>query len=135
MLEEIVELEVGPNGGLAKDASFDMVGFKNTLKLRAELEGGDPNADPWRYIDLSYYERRCNGCSLLIQMAGQTNRFRDCCAIVGVGQSRLGKVPELSSSDLLLRAIKDALDEAASILMKSTAPFVVVRMTFTLTIK
>lgn len=52
-----VELEVGPNGGLAKDASFDMVGFKNTLKLRAELEGGDPNVDPRKYIDLSYYER------------------------------------------------------------------------------
>jgi ABC-type nitrate/sulfonate/bicarbonate transport system substrate-binding protein len=52
-----VELEVGPNGGLAKDAGFDMVGFRNTLKLRAELEGGDPNADPGRYIDLSYYRR------------------------------------------------------------------------------
>jgi hypothetical protein len=34
-----------------------MVGFKNTLKLRAELEGGDPNVDPRKYIDLSYYER------------------------------------------------------------------------------
>jgi ABC-type nitrate/sulfonate/bicarbonate transport system substrate-binding protein len=52
-----VELEVGPNGGLAKDASFDMVGFRNTLKLRAELEGGDPNADPAKYIDLSYHQR------------------------------------------------------------------------------
>ena len=29
-----------------QDANFDMVGFKNTLKLRAELEGGDPNANP-----------------------------------------------------------------------------------------
>jgi ABC-type nitrate/sulfonate/bicarbonate transport system substrate-binding protein len=52
-----VELEVGPNGGLAKDASFDMVGFRNTLKLRAELQGGDPNADPAKYIDLSYHQR------------------------------------------------------------------------------
>jgi ABC-type nitrate/sulfonate/bicarbonate transport system substrate-binding protein len=56
-----VELEVGPNGGLAKDASFDMVGFRNTLKLRAELEGGDPNADPAKYIDLSYYQRALQG--------------------------------------------------------------------------
>jgi ABC-type nitrate/sulfonate/bicarbonate transport system substrate-binding protein len=56
-----VELEVGPNGGLAKDASFDMVGFRNTLKLRAELEGGDPNADPGKYIDLSYYQRARQG--------------------------------------------------------------------------
>ena len=56
-----VELEVGPNGGLAKDASFDMVGFRNTLKLRAELEGGDSNADPSKYIDLSYYQRARQG--------------------------------------------------------------------------
>ncbi|MEA2981550.1 MAG: hypothetical protein QOF91_762 [Alphaproteobacteria bacterium] len=58
---QMVELEVGPNGGLAKDASFDMVGFKNTLRLRAELEGGDPNADPGKYIDLSYYQRALQG--------------------------------------------------------------------------
>jgi ABC-type nitrate/sulfonate/bicarbonate transport system substrate-binding protein len=56
-----VELEVGPNGGLAKDANFDMVGFRNTLKLRAELEGGDPNADPKKYIDLSYHQRALQG--------------------------------------------------------------------------
>ena len=56
-----VELEVGPNGGLAKDAGFDMVGFRNTLKLRAELEGGDPNADPGKYIDLSYHQRSLQG--------------------------------------------------------------------------
>lgn len=33
-------------------------------------------------------------------------------AIVGVGQSRLGRVPETGSSDLLLQAIKNALDDA-----------------------
>jgi ABC-type nitrate/sulfonate/bicarbonate transport system substrate-binding protein len=58
---QAVELEVGRNGGLAKDAMFDMAGFKNTLKLRAELEGGDPNADPNKYIDLSYYQRALKG--------------------------------------------------------------------------
>jgi ABC-type nitrate/sulfonate/bicarbonate transport system substrate-binding protein len=58
---QAVELEVGPNGGLAKDAAFDTVGFRNTLKLRAELEGGDPNADPARYVDLSYYRRALEG--------------------------------------------------------------------------
>ena len=41
-----------------------------------------------------------------------TRRLRDRCAIVGVGHSRLGRVPELSSSDLLLQAIKNALDDA-----------------------
>jgi ABC-type nitrate/sulfonate/bicarbonate transport system substrate-binding protein len=56
-----VELEIGPKGGLAKDASFDMVGFRNTQKLRTELEGGDPNADPAKYIDLSYYQRALQG--------------------------------------------------------------------------
>jgi ABC-type nitrate/sulfonate/bicarbonate transport system substrate-binding protein len=56
-----VELEVGQNGGLAKDANFDMVGFRTTLKLRAELEGGDPNADPGRYIDLTYHQRALQG--------------------------------------------------------------------------
>ena len=29
---------------LARDARFDMDGFKNALKLRAELVGGDANA-------------------------------------------------------------------------------------------
>jgi acetyl-CoA acetyltransferase len=41
-----------------------------------------------------------------------SNRLRDRCAIVGVGHSRLGRVPEYSSSDLLLQAIKNALDDA-----------------------
>jgi acetyl-CoA acetyltransferase len=44
--------------------------------------------------------------------AHQPHRLRDSCAIAGVGYSRLGRVPELSSSDLLLHAIKDALDDA-----------------------
>lgn len=30
---------VGAGGGTAKDARFDLEGFKNTLKLRAEIEG------------------------------------------------------------------------------------------------
>ena len=58
---DAVEAEVGPNGGLAKDAAFDMIGFRNTLKLRAEFANGDPNADPERYIDLSYHERALKG--------------------------------------------------------------------------
>src|ERR1043166_9685050 len=38
--------------------------------------------------------------------------FRDRCAIVGVGNSRLGKVPGVSSLDLLIEAIKNAIDDA-----------------------
>lgn len=44
-------------GGLAKDAAFDLPGFQNVLKLRAEVEGswgGHPPA--WEeYYDASYY--------------------------------------------------------------------------------
>jgi ABC-type nitrate/sulfonate/bicarbonate transport system substrate-binding protein len=52
-----VEAAVGSNGGLAKDAQFDMEGFKNTLRLRAEFEGGDTRPTPDKYLDLSYYQR------------------------------------------------------------------------------
>jgi hypothetical protein len=48
-----------PADGIAKDAKFDMEGFKNVLKLRAEIEGqwgGNP-PPPEKYIDLSYYDR------------------------------------------------------------------------------
>ena len=48
-----------PAEGMAKDARFDMEGFKNTLKLRAEIEGqwGGNAPPPAKYIDLSYYDR------------------------------------------------------------------------------
>ena len=45
-------------GGFAKDAAFDLQGFQNVLKLRAEVEGswgGHPPA-PEKYYDSSYYE-------------------------------------------------------------------------------
>jgi ABC-type nitrate/sulfonate/bicarbonate transport system substrate-binding protein len=45
-------------GGFARDAAFDLDGFKNVLKLRAEIEGswgGHPPA-PEKYYDASYYE-------------------------------------------------------------------------------
>ncbi|MEA2981549.1 MAG: hypothetical protein QOF91_761 [Alphaproteobacteria bacterium] len=45
-------------------------------------------------------------------MTEHTIRLRDRCAIVGIGHSRLGRVPEFSSSDLLLQAIKNALDDS-----------------------
>jgi 3-oxoacyl-[acyl-carrier-protein] synthase III len=45
-------------------------------------------------------------------MIQESKRLRDRCAIVGVGHSRLGRLPEFSSSDLLLQAIKHALDDA-----------------------
>ncbi len=45
------------NGGYAKDAAFDVDGFKKTLQLRAEIEAGGNDAAPAaeKYYDLSYY--------------------------------------------------------------------------------
>src|SRR5260370_32944335 len=46
-----------PADGIAKDAKFDMAGFKNGLKLRPELEGqwGRNPPPPSNYLELSYY--------------------------------------------------------------------------------
>lgn len=54
--EKTLALMAQPGFGFARDARFDLEGFKNVLKLRAEIEGGAP-ADPQRYIDLSYYDQ------------------------------------------------------------------------------
>ena len=52
-----VDAAVGPEGSLAKDLALNMEAFRNTLRLRAEFAGGDPNADPETYLDLSYYRQ------------------------------------------------------------------------------
>ena len=46
--------------GLAKDGKFDMEGFKNVLKLRAQFEGGTLNP-PEKYVDFSYYQKALAG--------------------------------------------------------------------------
>jgi ABC-type nitrate/sulfonate/bicarbonate transport system substrate-binding protein len=56
-----VEAAVGAQAGVAKDARLDLAGFRNTLKLRAEIAGGDPNVNPEKYLDLSYYQRALSG--------------------------------------------------------------------------
>ncbi len=56
MADKSLALMAEPGFGFARDAAFDMSGFKNVLALRAEVEGGAPS-DPQRYIDLSYYDR------------------------------------------------------------------------------
>jgi ABC-type nitrate/sulfonate/bicarbonate transport system substrate-binding protein len=52
------ELMTDPKFGVAKDARFDMQGFRNVLALRAEIEGswGGKAPAPDRYLDLSYYD-------------------------------------------------------------------------------
>ena len=42
--------------GLAKDAKFDMKGFKNVLKLRADWTGKKPG-NPAQYVDMTFYNR------------------------------------------------------------------------------
>ncbi len=57
------EIAIDPQAGFAIDAKFDLPGFRNVLKLRAEIEGqwgGNP-PPPERYIDLTYYERAMKG--------------------------------------------------------------------------
>ncbi|MGH8687448.1 MAG: ABC transporter substrate-binding protein [Burkholderiales bacterium] len=55
-----LERAYAPGQGIAVDARLDLEGFKNTLKLRAAIEGGEP-APPDKYLDLSYYERALKG--------------------------------------------------------------------------
>jgi ABC-type nitrate/sulfonate/bicarbonate transport system substrate-binding protein len=57
---ECYALVTDPSNGLAKDGKFDMEGFKNVLKLRAQFEGGTPNS-PGAYVDFSYYEKALAG--------------------------------------------------------------------------
>ena len=57
--EETYVETVNRPGGPARDAGFDLPGFKNVLKLRAEVEGqwgGKPPAAE-KYYDLGYYKK------------------------------------------------------------------------------
>jgi ABC-type nitrate/sulfonate/bicarbonate transport system substrate-binding protein len=56
-----VSVAVG-NDGLSKDASFDMNGFENVLKLRAKFgDTGKAPDKPEAYVDLSYYRQALKG--------------------------------------------------------------------------
>jgi hypothetical protein len=49
--------------GFAVDAKFDLDGFRNSLKLRADMLGtwgGTPPA-PDKYLDLSHYQKALAG--------------------------------------------------------------------------
>ena len=54
--EEMVAAATDPVRGLAKDAAFDLEGFKTVLRLRADFEGNTP-APPEKYFDLSFHRR------------------------------------------------------------------------------
>jgi ABC-type nitrate/sulfonate/bicarbonate transport system substrate-binding protein len=57
------DMAVNEPGGLAQDARLDLDGFRNVLKLRAEILGTWGGAPPpaEKYLDLSYYERALAG--------------------------------------------------------------------------
>jgi len=55
---ESYESSITKPGGFAKDARFDLIGFENVLKLRAEVEGswGGHPPSPDKYYDATYYD-------------------------------------------------------------------------------
>ena len=57
--ERTYRLLTDPAFGFAPDAKFDMEGFRNTLAVRAEIEGQQASKPPApeKYLDLSYYQR------------------------------------------------------------------------------
>jgi ABC-type nitrate/sulfonate/bicarbonate transport system substrate-binding protein len=57
---EIYAAATDPARGLAKDAAFDLDGFKTVLKLRADFEGRAA-APPEKYFDLSFQRRAIAG--------------------------------------------------------------------------
>jgi ABC-type nitrate/sulfonate/bicarbonate transport system substrate-binding protein len=57
---EIVAIATDPVRGPAKDAAFDLEGFRTVLKLRADFEGHIP-APPEKYFDLSFHRRALAG--------------------------------------------------------------------------
>jgi hypothetical protein len=52
-----------PADPIARDARFDMAGFNNVLKLRAEIEGqwGGKAPPAEKYVDLTYYDKALAG--------------------------------------------------------------------------
>ena len=57
---EMISAATDPVFGLAKDAAFDLEGFKTVLRLRADFEGRTA-APPERYFDLSFHRRALAG--------------------------------------------------------------------------
>jgi ABC-type nitrate/sulfonate/bicarbonate transport system substrate-binding protein len=55
---EEYDISITHPGGFTKDAQFDLRGFENVLKLRAEVEGqwGGHPPSPEKYYDPSYYQ-------------------------------------------------------------------------------
>lgn len=61
--EQVYALATDPATGFARDAALDIEGFRNVLKLRAEIEGqwGGKAPPAEQYLDMSYRERALAG--------------------------------------------------------------------------
>jgi NitT/TauT family transport system substrate-binding protein len=57
---EMVAIATDPIRGLARDAAFDLEGFRTVLRLRAKSEGGTL-APPDNYFDLSFHRQALAG--------------------------------------------------------------------------
>jgi ABC-type nitrate/sulfonate/bicarbonate transport system substrate-binding protein len=60
---EAYAMAAAPQGGLAPDATLDLEGLRNVLRLRAEIENqwGGVAPPPERYLDLSYHRQALAG--------------------------------------------------------------------------
>ena len=63
LAEQTLAIATDPKTGLDREAAMDMEGFRNVLKLRAEIEGQWDGTPPpaEKYLDLSYRERALAG--------------------------------------------------------------------------
>jgi ABC-type nitrate/sulfonate/bicarbonate transport system substrate-binding protein len=57
---EMLATAVDPVSGLARDAAFDLEGFKTVLRLRTAFEGGNASP-PEKYFDLTWHKRALAG--------------------------------------------------------------------------
>jgi ABC-type nitrate/sulfonate/bicarbonate transport system substrate-binding protein len=57
---EVHAVAADPAQGLARDATFDLEGFRTVLRLRAAFEGREP-APPEKYFDLAFHRRALAG--------------------------------------------------------------------------
>jgi len=63
IIEQSLKVSLDQNG-YAPDARFDMAGFENALKLRADMLGtwgGNPPPPASKYLDLSHYQKALAG--------------------------------------------------------------------------
>jgi ABC-type nitrate/sulfonate/bicarbonate transport system substrate-binding protein len=59
--EQAYTLAVDPQLGFARDAKFDLEGFRNVLKIRAEFDGSSAPPPAENYLDLSYHQKALAG--------------------------------------------------------------------------